>query len=231
MEMRFRYHAAILARFPNICGGVILAQELHNSPTPAAFQETFLAEQRLVLQRIGQTPLSELPSLAAWRQAFRAFGADPTKYRSACEALLRRLTKKGELPSINHLVDICNLVSIRYALPVAAFDLRRVTGAITVQFASGQEHFTAHDQPEGETPAPGEVIFADESGLVAARRWCWKQSLESTVDLDTRQTLITIEAQHPGGSKDIRAALQDLADLLKPLNRGALDSQTLGQAG
>ena len=47
-------------------------------------------------------------------------------------ALLRRLTKKGDIPSINAVVDICNLVSIRYALPVAAFDLAAITGGVTV---------------------------------------------------------------------------------------------------
>ena len=77
-----------------------------------------------MLARIGETPLSELPTLAAWRRAFRAFGVDPTAYRSAAEALLRRLTKQGSIPSINALVDIGNLVAIRYGLPVAMFDQR-----------------------------------------------------------------------------------------------------------
>ncbi len=114
-----------------------------------------------MLYQIGAQPLSEIPSLAAWRAAFRLFGVDPTKYRSAAEALLRRLTKKGDIPSISALVDLCNLVSIRYALPVAAFDARALSGALTVRFAAGDEAFTAHDSPEPEHPEPGEVIFAD----------------------------------------------------------------------
>ena len=61
---------------------------------------------------------------------------------------------------------------------------------------------------------PGEVVFVDEAGLVVARRWCWKQSAESTVNLDTRQVIITVEAQHAGGRADIQAALQDLVTLL-----------------
>src|SRR5882724_4617354 len=101
--MRFQYHADIRARFPALTGGVILAQGLRNPPTTEALQAAYLAEQQAVLQRIGTTPLSELPSLAAWRAAFRAFGVDPTQYRCAAEALLRRLTKKGDIPSINTL--------------------------------------------------------------------------------------------------------------------------------
>ena len=95
-----------------------------NGPSAPALVAAFEAEQAAALARLGDTPLSEVPSLAAWRRAFRAFGTDPTGYRSAAEALLRRLTKQGSIPSINTLVDIGNLVSIRYALPVAMFDRR-----------------------------------------------------------------------------------------------------------
>ncbi len=190
-QLEFNYHPDLLSRFPDICGGVILAQGLTNSPTPPDLLQAYLAEQRAVLAKLGDAPLSEIPSLAAWRAAFRAFGVDPTRYRSAAESLLRRLTKKGDIPSINALVDLCNLVSIRYALPVAAFDARALSGAVTVRFAAGDESFTAHDSPEPERPEPGEVIFADPAELVVARRWCWKQGVESAVDLRS------VQLKHP----------------------------------
>ena len=225
--LEFCYHPDLLARFPDICGGVILVQELNNAPTPPDLLQAYQTEQRAVLYKIGEQALSEIPSLAAWRAAFRLFGVDPTKYRSAAEALLRRLTKKGDIPSISALVDLCNLVSIRYALPVAAFDTRALSGAVTVRFASGSESFIAHDSPEPEHPDPGEVIFADPAGLVVARRWCWKQSLESTVGLDTRSAILTVEAQHPGGQKDIQAALKDLSLLLERFVGGNLKTGVL----
>jgi DNA/RNA-binding domain of Phe-tRNA-synthetase-like protein len=211
----FQYHSDILARFPLITGGVILASGMKNSATPPALQEIYFAEQQAVLQRIGNTPLSELPTLVAWRSAFRAFGVNPTQYRSAVEALLRRLTKKGDIPSINTLVDLCNLVSIRHALPVAAFDTRALTGALTVQFADGSEHFTPLFEQVAEHPEPGEVIFADERKLVAARRWCWRQSDESATRADTTEAIFTIEAQHADGRDHGKAALQDLLALLQ----------------
>jgi DNA/RNA-binding domain of Phe-tRNA-synthetase-like protein len=232
-QLEFRYHPDLLERFPEICGGVILVQGLNNAPTPPDLLQAYQTEQRAVLVKIGQQPLSEIPSLAAWRAAFRLFGVDPTKYRSAAEALLRRLTKKGDIPSISALVDLCNLVSIRYALPVAAFDGRALSGAVTVRFAAGNESFTAHDSPEPEHPEPGEVIFADPAGLVVARRWCWKQSVESTVELDTRDAILTVEAQHPGSSQEILAALKDLSILLERFVGGNIKSCVLdkGQPG
>lgn len=138
----FRYDQEIADRFPGIFGGVLHAEGVRNGPSPPELAEAFAAEQRAVLERLGDTPLSEVPSLAAWRRAFRAFGVDPTAYRSAAEALLRRLTKQGSIASINTLVDIGNLVSIRYGLPVAMFDLASISGGLTVRLATGDESFT-----------------------------------------------------------------------------------------
>src|SRR5215831_9739487 len=94
----FQYDTRILARYPNVAGGVILAHGMLNGPTPKDLQTAFIDEQQATLQRLGDTPLSQIPSLAAWRAVFRSFGVEPTQYRSAAEALFRRLTKKGDIP-------------------------------------------------------------------------------------------------------------------------------------
>jgi DNA/RNA-binding domain of Phe-tRNA-synthetase-like protein len=212
--MVFQYQPAVLERYPTLRAGVILVSNLLNRPTPQVLEQAYFQEQQHVINSIGQTPLSEIPSLAAWRAAFRLFGVDPTQYRSAAEALLRRLTKKGDIPCINALVDLCNLVSIRYALPVAAFDLRALQLPVTVKFAQGTERYTPLGEAMVEHPPAGEVIFADETGLVIARRWCHRQSEESAAQLDTTTALLTVEAHHAGADADIRRAVEDLARLV-----------------
>lgn len=226
----FEYDPEILERFPTLCGGVILAQGISNGKTPKALREAFLAEQEATKARIGDTPLSELEPLAAWRKAFRAFGVNPTKYRSAPEALLRRLTKKGDVPSINTLVDAGNLVSIRYALPIAFFDPRAVEGPVRVHLAKGDERFTPLFKEQVEHPEAGEVIFSDETGLVVARRWCWRQSDDSASREDTTEAIITLEAQHEGGRATVEKAMEDLLELLKAYAGGSFKSAILGPA-
>ena len=231
--LAFQYHPEIIQRYPQVVGGVILARGMNNGPTSESFKEIYLSEQQAVIARIGDTPLSELEPLVAWRSTFRAFGVNPTQYRSAVEALLRRLTKKGDIPSINAVVDICNLISIRYQVPVAAFDDRELTGPITVQFASGSEQFKPLFATEYEHPQAGEVIFADDAGLVVARRWCWRQSDESATREDTLAAVFTVEAQHPNGQEHIRNALTDLLQLLETyvggeFITGIADSQNPG---
>jgi DNA/RNA-binding domain of Phe-tRNA-synthetase-like protein len=210
----FGYDPGIVERFPSVVGGVIHATGVHNDPTPPRLAATFRDETIAVRARIGQTPLSEVPALGAWRRVFRGFGVDPTQYRSAAEALLRRLTKQGELPSIGTLVDLANLVSIRYALPVAVFDQRAVSGGTIVRFARGDERWADLGASQTEHPEPGEVIFADEADVLTARRWCWRQSAGSTAREDTTEILVTVEGHHETAEHDVARALSDLEALL-----------------
>ena len=226
----FAYDPAIVERYPSVVGGVLVASGVTNGPSDPALVAAFEAEQAAAIARIGDTPLSEIPSLAAWRRAFRAFGVDPTAYRSASEALLRRLTKQGSIPSINTLVDIGNLVSIRHALPVAMFDLASIEGGLTVTFATGEESFTDLGSGDRESPDPGEVIFIDNAGHVAARRWCWRQSAESASSASTTHVLVTVEGHHMTAHEDVLAAREDLETLVRTyahpndLGRGLVDA-------
>jgi DNA/RNA-binding domain of Phe-tRNA-synthetase-like protein len=146
---------------------------------------------------------------------FRGFGVDPTQYRSAAEALLRRLVKQGRLPSINTLVDLANLVSIRFALPVAVFDLRAVDGEISVRLARGEERWGDLGSSTTDRPQRGEVIFADTSDIVVARRWCWRQSAASAAREDTSEILVTVEGHHDDAVRDVTAAVDELERLLR----------------
>lgn len=223
----FQYDPKIINNYPDLVAGVIVAKGMTNAPTADALRDKYLAEQAAVKARIGDTPLSELPSLNAWRRAFSAFGVSPTKYRSAAEALLRRLTKKGDIPSINTMVDIGNLVSIRYGLPVAIFDTRQLAAPITVHYSDGSEQYSELATGETMRPEAGEVVFSDETKMVVARRWCWRQSATSAASDTTTEAVITIEAHHPNGRVAIETALADLSALFAEYAGGQYDSAVL----
>jgi DNA/RNA-binding domain of Phe-tRNA-synthetase-like protein len=61
--------------------------------------------------------VASYPPVTAMRKLFRAAGCDPTRYRPASEALLRRLVKGAELPAIHPLVDVNNCLSALSAVP------------------------------------------------------------------------------------------------------------------
>jgi DNA/RNA-binding domain of Phe-tRNA-synthetase-like protein len=229
-DIIFQYHPEILSHYPSLAAGILVADGVKNGPTPPDLLALYQEEQRKVRERIGDTPLSQIEALSAWRSVFRSFGVDPTQIRSACEALLRRLTKQGDIPSINMLVDIGNLVSIRYALPVAIVDRRAATGAITVHFADGSERFTNLGTTDVVHPEVGEVIFSDEDRLVFARRWCWRQSDQSAAREDTQNIVVTIEGHHATARPDVEAAMNDVRELLEQYVGGTFRQGLLDQA-
>jgi DNA/RNA-binding domain of Phe-tRNA-synthetase-like protein len=118
-------------------------------------------------------------------------------------------------------------VSIRYALPVAVFDTSSLEGAVTVHFADGSERYTTLGQDESEHPEPGEVVFSDDTKLVIARRWCWRQSDQSAAQQETTQAIITVEAHHAQAKEDTDAALDDLLTLLHTFVGGKFISSRL----
>lgn len=223
----FYYDRPLLDRFATIRAGVGYAPTVDNTRASSELDAEYLSRQRHALERIGDTPLSEIPSIAAWRRVFSGFGVKPTQYRSAAEALLRRLTKKGDIPSINPLVDIANMVSITYALPVAFFDLDGIEGATRVTFAEGRETFTDLGSNDVASPEPGEVIFVDEANVVSARRWCWRQSAESATSPRTTRVLVTVEGHHSEAAADVAAAIEDISISLQSHGFGELETTGL----
>src|SRR5688500_2714771 len=95
-QFGFVYGDDLLAQFPEIVGGILNVSGLKNGPSPAALLDLYQAEQGRV--KAAAAAPTETPALVAWRSAFRRFGVNPTQYRSASEALLRRLDKKGDIP-------------------------------------------------------------------------------------------------------------------------------------
>lgn len=210
----FGYADAIVDEFPTIRAGLVHATALTNGTSPAPLTEEYAQTQHVVAKRLADTTVAELSSIAAWRRVFTRFGAKPTQYRCAAEALLRRLTKQGDIPSISTLVDIGNLVSIRYAMPVAVFDRDGIAGTTTVKFAAGDEKFTDLGSTEITHPEPGEVIFVDADDVVSARRWCWRQSADSATSSDTTEAVFVVEGHHDEAERDVKSAIADLLGLL-----------------
>jgi DNA/RNA-binding domain of Phe-tRNA-synthetase-like protein len=211
----FSYDDAVAEQYPGIHAGVILATGLVNGSSSPELVAAFMAEQVAVTARLQGTELAEIPSIAAWRRAFTRFGAKPTQYRNAAESLLRRLSKQGDIPTISTLVDMGNLISIRYALPVAIFDRDQIAGEITVRLATGDEPFADLGSSESVHPEPGEVIFVDDRNDVSARRWCWRQSAKSATNPSTVNALIVIEGHHDTAQSDIQCAVTDMTALLE----------------
>jgi DNA/RNA-binding domain of Phe-tRNA-synthetase-like protein len=211
--VHFQHAPEIWRDFPELVPGVLFAEGIAGDVSVADRVDAYGA---VAASRLASASEGELPEVQAWRRAFSRMGLEPTRYRCASEALLRRFRKEGSLPRIHPFVDLCNAASLAFAIPVAVFDVAEVADSLEVRRASGDETYLAFSG-ETETPEPGEVIFADAAGRVHARRWTNRQSASSAVRETTTAVLIVAEALHDGARADVERLVASLADELSDL--------------
>ncbi|MEZ0110055.1 DNA/RNA-binding domain of Phe-tRNA-synthetase-like protein [Catenulispora sp. EB89] len=224
--MYFQHAEAIRSEYPDLVAAAITTTGI----TAASDVDEQVARFTAIAQaRLAGGPESDLPEIKAWRQAFAKMGLKPTQYRCASEALLRRLRKEGELPRIHPLIDLCNAVSVAFAIPVAALDLDRISGDLEVRHATGDEEYVTFADTI-EHPEPGEVIFADAGGNAHARRWTNRQSGSSAIRPGTSRVLIVAEALHESAAEDVAALMKTLVDELAGVWGGTPRSAVLSAA-
>ncbi len=203
--MYFQHAPAIWRDFPALVPGALYVGGITADAAPDKDDYIAIAKARLA-----DGPESEFPEIQAWRRAFARMGLKPTQYRCAAESLLRRFRKEGSLPRLHPLVDLCNAVSLAFAVPVAVLDAAQIAWPLEVRYASGHEDYLTFGG-EVEHPAPGEVIFADQAGQAHARRWTNRQSGRSAVSAATGTVLIVAEALHEDAATGIRGLTETLA--------------------
>ena len=144
----------IFARFPGYVRGVVIAHEVSNGPSPAELVQMLREAEESVRARVNLEQIAEEPRIKSWREAYRAFGAKPAEFRSSVEAMARRALRGDELPAINALVDIGNVMSLRHLLPAGGHAIDLLNGDIELRFATGDEDFVAFGSEEhGASPA------------------------------------------------------------------------------
>jgi len=206
----FRHSSQIWDGFPELVPGVLFADGITGD---AAVDGQIARFGAIARARLADGSESELPEIQAWRRTFSRMGLKPTQYRCAAESLLRRFRKEGALPRVHPLIDLCNAISLAFAIPVAVFDVANVAEYIEVRHATGEETYLTFGG-EVERPAAGEVIFADGAGRAHARRWTNRQSGYSAVRDTTAAVLIVAEAMHGSAPADVQRLTDTVAEEL-----------------
>jgi DNA/RNA-binding domain of Phe-tRNA-synthetase-like protein len=166
---------------------------------------------------LASTPVEAVPHVAAWRDAYRAFGAKPQRTRNSLEALLRRA---GDgLPRVNPLTDAYNSISVLHQVPLGGENLDAYVGAPRLIRANGREVFDTVVEGEQvlEHPEAGEVVWCDDAG-VTCRRWNWRQGRRTQLTQETTAALFILDALAPMADDALTAAGQDLTDHLRRLS-------------
>ena len=133
--------------------------------------------------------LSENEQIAAVRSLQKSFGFDPTRYRPSSESLLRRVLKGQGLYQINTAVDVNNLCSLEFLLPMCSYDLRNVKGQVRVRVGESGEEYPGIGRQVFQ--AANKVIIADDSGIMGSTV---SDSERTKVSTETTDILVAIYA-------------------------------------
>jgi len=222
--------AGVFALRPDYRVLLLAVDGLVPGPGDQASDALLLAAEAAASEALDGGPAEQLPHVAAWREAYRAFGAKPQRTRNSLEALLRRAP--SGLPRVNRLTDLYNAVSVLHQIPLGGEDLTRYAGPPRLIRATGDEPFdtVADGIALIEHPEAGEVVWCDDAG-VTCRRWNWRQARRTQLRQDTTAALFILDALDPVTGEALHAAADDLATRLARLGPGVRSARRLIAAG
>lgn len=132
--------------------------------------------------------LKELPGIAATRRVYRACGKDPSRYRPASEALIRRMLKGKSLYQIDTLVDLINLASIAFGYSIGGFDADKFKGD-TLTLGVGREGEPYEGIGRGMINIAGLPVYRDAEGGVGTPT---SDNERTKIDLATTHLVVLI---------------------------------------
>jgi DNA/RNA-binding domain of Phe-tRNA-synthetase-like protein len=205
--------AAVFALRPDYRVLLLAVDGLVTSPSDQGSDALLQVAEDAARQALSERAVDQLPHVAAWREAYRAFGAKPQRTRNSVEALLRRAG--SGLPRVNRLTDTYNAISVLHQIPLGGEELSRYAGSPRLIRAAGNEPFdtVADGTAAIEYPDPGEVMWCDDAG-VTCRRWNWRQARRTQLRDDTTTALFILDALDPMTDEALHAAADDLASHL-----------------
>ena len=120
---------------------------------------TQLYQENLFFE-LQDTPVTDRAGIKEWRQLWKAFGADPNRYRHSAESLMRRIAKQNYLTPFHSAVDLNNFFSLQYELPIGIYDTQAIDGAIEI--ALGDEN-TGYEGLNGRYNALNNILYTQDA--------------------------------------------------------------------
>ena len=205
--------------FPELSVGIVVAKGVDNSD---AKEEELKAELAAALEAANEEAKKHLTSdvisenevVAVWRKAYQQFKTKKG-VRCSIEALLKRASKGNAVSNINPLVDIYNVISLKYALPCGGEDMDKFVGDLRLtQTVDGGDEFLALGDAENDNTLPGEVCYLDDAGAVC-RCFNWRDGIRTMLTENTTNAFLIIECVDPNRKDVMETAIADLAEQIQ----------------
>ena len=194
---------------PVFVGACVEAQVVNTPYNEALWQEIEAMGERF-RQELTTESLKDMTSIAATRRVYKACGKDPSRYRPASEALIRRILQGKELYQRDTLVDLVNLASIAFGYSIGGFDADRFVGD-TLTLGIGREGEPYEGIGRGMINIHGLPVYRDAEGGVGTPT---SDHERTKMTIDTRHLVVLING-YDGNEQRVRKNAEYIQKLLR----------------
>lgn len=186
------------ARIPGVTFGIVTINNVTVRESDARLWELITLQSAEKAREFTLENLASDAQITAVRGLQKLFGFDPSRYRPSSEALLRRVLKGQGLYQINTAVDVNNLCSLEFGLPMCVYDLKNVEGEIRVRLGAPGEEYPGIGRQNFQIE--NKIIIADEQGVMGTTV---SDSERTKVTTATRDIFMMIYAPPGSEAEDV----------------------------
>jgi DNA/RNA-binding domain of Phe-tRNA-synthetase-like protein len=190
--------------------GACLEAKVKNSPYCQPLWDEINALGEHFRQTLTTESLKEIPSIAATRRVYRACGKDPSRYRPAAEALIRRMLQGKSLYQIDTLVDLVNVASIAFGYSIGGFDADKFKGD-TLTLGIGREGEPYEGIGRGMINIAGLPVYRDAEGGVGTPT---SDNERTKMEIGTTHLVVLING-YDGDEKRVRENAEYIQTLIR----------------
>jgi len=194
---------------PDFVGACLIA-DVTNSKYSQSLWDEIASVSEKYRTTLDTESLKKMSGIAATRNVYKACGKDPSRYRPASEALIRRILQGKELYQIDTLVDLINLASIAYGYSIGGFDRDKFVGD-TLTLGIGREGEPYEGIGRGIINIKGLPVYRDEKGGVGTPT---SDNERTKIGIDTTHLLVLING-YDGNEQQVRSNAEYIQDLLR----------------
>ena len=194
---------------PSFVGAAVEAY-CKNTPYSAPLWEEINSLAERYKAELTTESLKQMPSIEATRKVYKACGKDPSRYRPASEALIRRMLQGKSLYQIDTLVDLINLASIAYGYSIGGFDADKFHGD-TLTLGVGRAGEPYEGIGRGMINIEGLPVYRDADGGVGTPT---SDNERTKIDLQTTHLLVLING-YDSNEQRVRENAEFIQQLLR----------------
>ncbi len=199
---------------PGFVGAAVEAEVVNTEYSAELWAEIEALGEKYKTEYTTET-IKQISGIEATRRVYRACGKDPSRYRPAAEALIRRMLQGKKLYQIDTLVDLINLASIAYGYSIGGFDADKFVGD-TLTLGIGREGEPYEGIGRGMLNIAGLPVYRDAVGGVGTPT---SDNERTKISIDTRRVLVLVNG-YDGKEEQVKANAEYIIRLFEKYAQG-----------